>query len=225
MNLIKIFFYWSLDYLYVFKAQVLGFFGSDKPEAYRTKGTSPILLIPGVYENWRFVRPLAKILKSSGYDIHVLDALGYNRGTIEEMAKLVHEYIDKNNLHGVAVVAHSKGGLIGKYLLAQIQDRNVLKGMVAINTPFSGSKYAYAFPLRSIRVFTPTSKILTLLTKDHDSNTSIVSLYGQFDPHIPGGSYLEGAKNIKLQTYGHFRVINDPDVQKAVLVQVARLLA
>ena len=50
-------------------------------------------------------------------------------------------------------------------------------------------------------------------------NARIVSAYGSFDPHIPGGSALPGARNVILETMGHFRVLGDA----RVLDEVERL--
>jgi hypothetical protein len=37
-------------------------------------------------------------------------------------------------------------------------------------------------------------------------------VYGRFDPHIPEGSELVGAKNVRLETGGHFRILAHPRV-------------
>ena len=95
--------------------------------------------------------------------------------------------------------------------------------MVALNTPFGGSVYAYLLPLASLRMFAPTSALLTLLSKDEAANRRIYSIYGIFDPHIPGGSFLKGATNIRLPTYGHFRIIKDRKVHEALLDAVKTL--
>jgi hypothetical protein len=50
------------------------------------------------------------------------------------------------------------------------------------------------------------------LAEDRDVNRRIVSVFGEFDPHIPGGSFLAGAKNVRLETGGHFRVLAHPRV-------------
>ncbi|MDB5167687.1 MAG: alpha/beta hydrolase [Candidatus Saccharibacteria bacterium] len=222
-QLIKDLFYWILDYVYVVKEEVASVLSRNTPEQYKTPGSKPIILIPGVYESWRFVRPIANLLHLHGYDVHVVDRLGYNRGTVEEMAEMVKDYITKHHLQKVMIVSHSKGGLIGKYLLTAIKQRGIVDGLIALNAPFSGSWYAYVLPFRSLRIFIPNSKILTLLAIDQISNSRIVSIYGKFDPHIPGGSRLEGAKNIQLNTYGHFRIINDPVVHRAILKSIALL--
>jgi len=223
-QVIKNGYYWLLDYLYVFKMQLASIVQHDSPAQYQTDAGQPIVLIPGVYENWRFMRPIAKVLHAHGYDVHVIAGLGYNRKTVEEMAEVIQDYLQAQHLTHVTLVTHSKGGLIGKFLLGSITDANLLRGMIALNAPFSGSKYAYILPVRSLRIFIPHSRILSLLALDTLSNSKIVSIYGLFDPHIPGGSMLEGAKNIRLETYGHFRIISDRKVHKAVIENIRQLV-
>lgn len=213
-------YYWFLDYVYVTKEQIASIFSRSSPDKYRTSGGSPVLLIPGVYENWRFMHSIALLLFNHGYDVHILDGLGYNRGSVEDMSTIVTSYIREHALSNVVLVTHSKGGLIGKLVLSTMAEKGFVKGLVAINAPFSGSKYAYVLPLRSLRIFIPNSKILVSLAQDTLINKFIVSIYGKFDPHIPNGSKLDGAKNIQLDTYGHFRVLNDPYVCKAVLESI-----
>jgi triacylglycerol lipase len=220
--LFKYLLYWFLDYVYVARKEVRVVFTFKKPSHFRTEGGKPILLIPGIYENWKFILPIASLLKKHGYDVHIVEGLGYNRGTVEAMANVVNDYIKDNALKNVTIVSHSKGGLVGKYALSTAGS-HVINGLVALNAPFSGSRYAYLLPLRSLRIFIPNSALLAMLTSDTKSNARIVSIYGMFDPHIPGGSKLEGAKNVQLNTYGHFRIISDPVVLQAMISAVQSL--
>ena len=162
--------YWVFDYIYVGFWQVAGFFRrgdasmlihSDK----KSKGT-PVILIPGVYERWEFMKPIAKSIFRAGYDVHVIEGLGYNRGRVEGMAEVVSRYADEHNLKDCIIVAHSKGGLIGKYLLAYRNEKQRFLGMTAVSTPFTGSVYAYLLPVSSLRIFTPNSPLLSLLAKN-----------------------------------------------------------
>lgn len=217
--------FWSLDYMYVVRKQLFGLVSRTKPERYRNPVTllPSIILIPGIYEPWQFMKPVAALLRRHGYDVHVIEDLGYNHRDIEDMAKVIDTYIKTTNIKTFVLIAHSKGGLIGKYLLASHNDDKKIKGMIALNTPFSGSLYAYLFPLvKPLRVFMPTSSILKFLSRNQLVNESIVSIYGTFDPHIPGGSRLEGAKNIQLDTHGHFRIMKDRKVHQAILKEIER---
>jgi triacylglycerol lipase len=209
--------YWAHDYSYLTKMQFKSLVSSDIVTSFRNTTGSPILLLPGIYENWHFMKPVASVLAEHGYDVHVIEGLGYNKGTIEEMAAIVSEYIIKQEFSSLSIVAHSKGGLVGKHVLSTYQGSTDITKLITVNTPFSGSRYASFIPFKSIRIFSPQSDILTALSLNTLTNAKIVSIYGMFDPHIPGGSYLQGAKNVQLETYGHFRTLQDPIVHTAIL--------
>jgi triacylglycerol lipase len=220
-------YYWVLDYMYVSFWQVLGFFRRTDVRAFLQSSWSArkkqVILLPGIYERWEFMKPVAEALLAKGYSVHVVEGLGYNTKTVEQAAAAVEEYATKNDLKNCVIIAHSKGGLIGKYLLGFGKEKRRFVGMIALNTPFSGSAYAYLLPLASLRLFAPSSPILRQLARDEEINKKIYSIYGAFDPHIPGGSYLEGARNVRLSTYGHFRIIKDKRVHKELLKAVEKL--
>jgi pimeloyl-ACP methyl ester carboxylesterase len=226
---LAIWYYWTLDYVYAAFWQVLGFMKHGDSHIFLKPGEdtrqTSIILIPGVYERWEFMKPVAKMLFEAGYVVHVIEGIGYNRGTIEDMAKKVHEYCEEHNIKNSVIVAHSKGGLIGKYILVHHNKDHRFRGVVALNTPFSGSWYAYIFPFKFIRVFAPNSPLLRLLAMNNTVNNRIISIFGIFDPHIPEGSFLDGAKNIRLRTYGHFRIIKDKRVHAEILKGVESLSA
>jgi hypothetical protein len=88
--------------------------------------------------------------------------------------------------------------------------------MVAISTPFSGSIYARYFLMRSIRDFSPMDTTLQMMREHLEVNARITSIWGTFDPHIPGGSRLEGATNILLKASGHFRIFGTRELLDVV---------
>lgn len=211
---------WAQDYAYALRQQASGLVNRGDPQAYRqsTRQEQPTLvLIPGVYENWSFMKPVADVLYKNRYDVCVVEDLKFNTGTVEDMADVVANFLLEQRINCCVLVAHSKGGLIGKYLLAHYNERAGIQGLVTLNTPFSGSKYAYLLPLKAIRLFLPRSPQLTHLTSHEEVNKHIISIYGRFDPHIPGGSRLEGARNIQLNTRGHFRPLKDSRVHQTIL--------
>ncbi len=216
---------WFLDYCYVLYWMVRGFFSRSSPEQFLRpdQGSGmPILLIPGVYENWRFLQPIAAHLSRAGHPVHVLEKLGYNTGAIPTMAIIVSEYLKALDLRDVVLIAHSKGGLIGKQALGDPDTSGRVKHLIAINTPFAGSRYANLFfLLPSVRMFIPKATVIRQLALNLAINRRISSLYSVFDPHIPETSRLEGAENIVLTTLGHFRPIGD----SLTLATIDRILA
>ena len=210
---------WFLDYCYVAYWLARGLFSRSSPEQFRNPPTgqrSPILLIPGVYENWRFMQPIAAHVYEAGHPVHVLDKLGYNTGAIAKMAQIVQEYLRSTELEDVIVIAHSKGGLIMKYALADQDTSRRVQHVITINTPFSGSRYAYLFLLPSVRVFTPRGSMIKQLALNNAINSQITSLYSVFDPHIPETSQLVGAENVILPAIGHFRPIADASTLETI---------
>jgi triacylglycerol lipase len=200
--------FWFLDYLYVAYWQVQGFLFRVDPSTYRspTAPGRPVLLLPGIYETWQFMRPVADLMRAKGHPVHVVSRLGWNTATIAASADLVAAYLEEHDLRDVLVVAHSKGGLIGKYTMLRKDPESRIDRMVAISSPFSGSIYARYFLMRSIRDFSPADTTLQMMREHLEVNARITSIWGRFDPHIPGGSRLEGATNIVLAASGHFRI-------------------
>lgn len=217
-------YFWWLDYVYAGFWQFLGLLRRGNAEKLRSGmggGKPPVIIIPGIYERWEFMNPVVRLVAAQGYPVHIIEGLGYNRGTVEEMAAEVRAYVAEHKLRGCIIVAHSKGGLIGKYLLGE--DSELFKGMVAISTPFSGSWYAQFLPLPALRMFLPSAPILELLRQNVTANRNIVSVYAAFDPHIPEGSFLKGAKNIRLPTHGHFRILKNRHVHEIIVKNLERM--
>ncbi|RAX46560.1 alpha/beta hydrolase [Arthrobacter sp. AQ5-05] len=186
---------WLLDYLYAGYWQVRAILrpGCDRSLLNETvPHAAPIVLIPGIWETWQLLLPVAKHLHRAGHPVHAISGIGYNRGTIPAMSALVAAFLDEADLHDVILLAHSKGGLIGKHLMSTSSEAFRVKRMIAISTPFSGSVYARFAPVRSLRAFTPKDGDLLKLATRLKANAKIVSIYSVFDPHIPWGSHLEG---------------------------------
>ena len=185
---------------------------------------APVVLVPGVYESWAFLRRLAWAVHRDGHPVHVLPTLGHNRGPIPDAASQLGRYVAEKGLDDVVVLAHSKGGLIGKLAMLREDPEGRLRGMVAVATPFGGSPLARWVPLAAVRAFRPTDATLMALAAERAVNARIVSVYGRFDPHIPNGSHLDGAMaNVELATAGHFRVLADPRLPGVVRDCVERL--
>lgn len=208
--------FWLLDYLYVAYWQVQGSLFRADPSSYRDGNRQPVILLPGIYETWQFMRPVADALHANGHPVHVIAGLGWNRRTIHASAQIVGQYIAAMGLAEVIIVAHSKGGLIGKYLMMTTEEPELVDRMVAIASPFSGSSLARYTVLPSLRAFLPSDPTIRRLVAELVVNARITSIFASFDPHIPDGSELSGATNVRLPVAGHFRIMGDPDLLRAV---------
>ena len=223
---LRVLFYVVIDWLYVAAWQVYGLFTSSDTRQYLNPPNpreTAVVIIPGVYEPWRFMKPLSDTLHREGYPVHVIAGLGYNTGNIPAMASIVHRYLVESDTTRAVVVAHSKGGLIGKYVLANLNEDGRLKHVVAINTPFAGSIYANFAPVRTVRIFSTRDAVIARLQANLMVNTTITSVYSKYDPNIPHSSFLEGATNVTIDIIGHFHVVSNKEVHRRLLEILERI--
>jgi triacylglycerol lipase len=210
-----------VDYAWAYRLRITSLRRSDT-SALETGILRPIVLLPGVYETWHFLEPVGKYLHSLGYPVYVVPTFGRNLRPVREMAALAGEFIERVGLRDVAIVAHSKGGLIGKTLMLDETAGARITSMVAINTPFAGSDYAHLIPIRTLREFVPTHVTIVGLAANAAANASITSIYSSWDPIIPNGSWLSGATNRELPITGHFRILDRADLFDTVARAVAQ---
>ena len=203
----------AVDYAWAYRVRALSVRRHD-PASLRSGTGRPVLLLPGVFETWHFLEAAGGHLHALGHPVHVVPTFGRNLRPIPEMAEIAREYLDATGLTDVAIVAHSKGGLIGKTLM--LAEGSRIASMVAINTPFAGSDYAHLVPIRTLREFVPTHETIVALSSSAEVNGHITSVYSSWDPIIPNGSVLEGAVNLELPVTGHFRILDRPDLLAAV---------
>lgn len=211
--------HWIVDYAHMGHGIASMYIHHNPPKhylGYTVKGKDPVILIPGITNKWGFLKKLGDKISLEGHPVYIVPKLGYNLVDIPTAAKIVEDLIDENNLKDVIIVAHSKGGLIGKYLL--IND-NRIKKLIAIATPFSGSHFARFFLHKSFRQLSPQNQIIVDLSARPEVNKKIVSIIPVFDNHVwhKSGSYLKGAKNIKVNIHGHHKILFSKEVASKVL--------
>lgn len=218
--------WWALDYVYAARRQLAVFttpwtIGRPRPtpRAWRDGADDlpEIILLPGVYEHWTFLRPLGDALNAAGHRVNVVHGLGLNSRDIVETSERLARSLAKvrPTPAGRVLVAHSKGGLIGKRVMLGPSGWRVAR-LVAIATPFSGSEWGRVVPLRAVRALAPESPDVVSLAAETAVNARITSIYPLFDPHVPGGSELPGAENVRLPIAGHSRILADPIALRAV---------
>ena len=94
---------------------------------------------------------------------------------------------------------------------------------MAICTPFAGARRARLFTDPSIRALLPGDETIVMLGNAASVNSRIVSVFGTFDAHVPDGSALDGATNVRVPVAGHFRVLGAPETLLAVRDGIARI--
>lgn len=198
---------------------------------YVVDGKVPVILIPGIFGKWGFMKHLGDALSYLGHPVHVLPKLGYNVSNIPDAANMLHVAIDKifsedkssdesTVPRGAIIVAHSKGGLIGKYFLAHHNKKNHVAGMISIATPYSGSSLGNFLPVDAIEELDVDSPLIHELGSKTEVNAKIISIIPEYDNHVwsKNGSTLDGAENIHIPVRGHHKVV----FSSRVIVQVCK---
>lgn len=188
-------------------------------QAETPSGGVPIVLVPGVWENSRYLTGLANWLREQGHVVHVVPRLGWNISSLTRSARIVGAHLDDLGADRVLLVAHSKGGLIGKQLMLDPAHAHRILGLVAVATPFAGSRHAnFMLPGTGLRNLRPRDAAILALARNLEANSRIVVIHPRIDPHVPDGFALEGAADsIEIDTTGHFRVLEHPQTRRAIL--------
>ncbi|BDZ64731.1 esterase/lipase family protein [Agromyces mangrovi Wang et al. 2018] len=238
--------WWSLDYVYAGWRQAALLWDGRAPRRWlRGDPTLPeVVLLPGIYEHWSFVRPMGDALNAAGYRVLAVHGMGANRadiaGTSEKLGRALARR--RTPAAGRVIVGHSKGGLIGKHLLvadlagagradapgpeAIARGPLGIIGVVGIATPFGGSTRAWLLQQDpSIRALRPDDPVIAALRAAASVNSRIASIHPVWDPHVPNGSELDGAHNVEVPVAGHFLVMRAPATVDAVRDAIDRLAA
>lgn len=179
---------------------------SGRPEANEVS----VLLLPGVYERWRFLLPLCRALRSAGFSVTPAPELGWNRqGLSASVDRLLGSSLSRlPSDRPVIIIGHSKGGLIGRGAL--VDPRSPLSArrdvaLLAIAAPFRGSRYAAWFLDPAIRQLRPRDpSVFQTLGDPEETNERITALVPHFDPHVPNTEALPGARTVTIPVAGHF---------------------
>ncbi|MBM7820204.1 pimeloyl-ACP methyl ester carboxylesterase [Cellulosimicrobium cellulans] len=212
----------AVDYAYVAGRQVAAALHPRRPVPTGTGGRGTVVLLPGVLETWHLLAPVAEALAAAGHRVRAVPGLGHNRRPFTEGSELVAHLLEEEDLHDVVLVAHSKGGLVGKRVMLSAGGPRVA-GMVAVATPFNGSSYARYVVGRTLRAFSPRDAALLALAAERGVDARITAVYPRFDPHIPETGRLEGGRNVELPLAGHFLPLGDPALVEVVVREVDRL--
>ncbi len=223
---------WVSDYRHMVRGAFGGLVYINPPKHYKEfvlEGRVPVILIPGVLGRWSFLKNLGDKISKEGHAVFVVKELKYNLFSVSKSAEIVHKAVEEikkemPEFHGAVIVAHSKGGLIGKYYLSHFNKDNAVSRIISIATPYSGSAMAALLPVEPIKELHHDSLLIHYLKGHKQVNHLITSLCPAYDNHVwsKEGSYLEGAHNIKVLVHGHHKIVYDKGVQELILSELKK---
>ncbi len=219
---------WIIDSLHQIYGTTRYFHKGGPPQHYLDyvlTDKCPVIILSGLFGPWQDLKHLADEISLRGHPTYVIPKLGFNLQDIPTSAKTVRELIDENNINNCVIVAHSKGGLIGKYVLVHFNPDKRVCGMVSIATPYSGLEMADRFPIKSLLEVGMKSQIIADLKSHSEVNPQIISIAPLYDHLIPQekGSFLEGAENITVDVIGHHTVIYRRETRDVIIQSIEKL--
>jgi pimeloyl-ACP methyl ester carboxylesterase len=212
--------YWLVDYVYMFRGHsyyLSNLLGEISWPKHHSK-LPEIILIPGIYGHWSFLKPLGDLLSNAGFPVHVVPEIKRNSRPVRDGAEALNRYLRANEIRKCILIGHSKGGLVALYYKLFLDtDRRVLK-VIAIASPFSGSSIGKFVRLKGVREMLPNSGLIKKLNSIK-VGPDVISIYTVFDNHVWHNdlSFLKGANNIQVPVKGHHKILFDKNTQKRIL--------
>lgn len=144
-------------------------------------------------------------LEKKGFDVHAINFPIY-RGSFDDSAKELKEYIDENDFTDVVLVGISAGGITSLLYLEDYSGWKKIRKFISVGTPFYGSPMTFfASFTKSGRELLPISGFIQNIRERKIKNLDkIVCIQAKHDEMVPmESSALSEAKKIVLDVAGH----------------------
>jgi pimeloyl-ACP methyl ester carboxylesterase len=187
----------------------------------------PVLLVHGVLCNAGVWARFARFLRRQGVEGVYSLSYGPPLASIEsfaaQLAAKIDAIIEATNARGVAIVAHSMGGLVTRTYLRR-HGRAKVSRVLTIGAPHHGSMFAWFFPGACHAQMRPGNDWLAELNRTRlDPALRFVSLWSWHDSMVAPqtSSELPGAVDVALRGIGHNALLGDEDVFAFALGEIA----
>lgn len=182
-------------------------------------GKKPVILVQGYAEpSWYFLYGIYRNLKKSGREVYPVN-LFPNIGDITLQAKIVATKIEQikkeQGVSKVDYVAHSMGGLIGRYYIQELKGENSIDHYVSIATPHYGTYVAWLGIGEGAKQMRPDSDFLKKLNEGNPlkPNIKYTSIWTKTDEIvIPSSSSVLIGSNVMpdIKLAGHLLILWSP---------------
>lgn len=171
----------------------------------------PILLIYGFGANRRVMMVLEERLRRDGFDVFTINLGGLfeilRTDGIEETASFVNiklkRLIERYNLPQMAIIGHSEGGIIGRYMIQKLKADEYTHTLITLASPHRGTPFAYlgliatGFLGRNLWQLTPNSAFINELNNERfPGHVRFCAIYSKDDRLIPYPYSIPQKENI-----------------------------
>jgi pimeloyl-ACP methyl ester carboxylesterase len=192
---------------------------TDRPER------TPVLLVHGYGRNRACFRFLSIYLRTRGWSwVWANNHRPWSSPIpvfAENLSRAVDLLMEASGSDKVDIVAHSMGGLVAAWYLAELDGQHKVRRLVTMGTPWKGSK-AHVFALREEgRDLAPESPVIAQVA---DLNHDIVAIFSDSDPKVfPASSCRHPhAECIELPDIGHLEMLMSARSFRAVVDALSR---
>lgn len=195
----------------------------DRPA---TDGVAPVLLLHGVLCNAGVWHRVVQHLASRGVDgVYALSygpPLAAIEVFVEQVRAKIDDIVEATHAPGVAIVAHSMGGLVARAYLRKYGSGKVLR-LLTIGTPHHGSIEASLGFGASIAQLRPGNPWLEELNYEPPLSIPVVSLWSWHDSMVvpQTSARFEGSIDVPLKGIGHNALLGDPAVFARIEAEIA----
>lgn len=199
----------------------------------------PVLLIYGFMATRKSLQVIERRLRRDGYCVFSLNLGGlrgaFNNRPIEELAQHVAAKIERMcaryDLGPLAIIGHSKGGLIGAHYVKHLGGHRRVRTLITLGTPHNGTPFAYLglliAPLASsVLEMMPVSRFIRRLRRtEMPRNVWFASLWSQSDAICPFPAAvvergLPNVRNVEVDA-PHHELLLRKQVYDAVRAELA----
>jgi triacylglycerol lipase len=192
-----------------------------------------VILLQGFMGTRGVLKPLEDFLRANDRDVISLDLGFFNIGDIRKSSQLlsykieriVDRFYEKHSFEKIDIIGHSMGGLIGLYYVKRLGGHRLVRNLITLGAPFSGTWtsllgiFPFGLVAKGVWQMMPGSTFLKNLQADpleaHETKTiSIAAKYDTICP--PKTCHLKGAVNHVIPV-GHASLLMDDRVFNATL--------
>ena len=193
----------------------------------RTHGLRPIIVVHGYAMNRANFLPLALRLRRAGLGPVIgfeYWTLGRTAAAARQLAWFIEDVRAATGAAQVDVIGHSMGGLVGRYYVALAGGDGIVKNLVTLGSPHTGtelSAVSLGHPTRELGL--GSALITRLAAAPPPSHTQVTVVWSRGDALVPGARQLAfpGAEVIMYPDLGHVALLGSRRVARAVIERLS----
>lgn len=193
---------------------------------FNRSGKLPVILVQGYAEpSWYFMYGIYRNLKKNGwaniYPVNLFPNINDIREQARIVARKIEQIKNEQKVAKIDYVAHSMGGLIGRYYIQELNGYKNINNYVSIATPHYGTYTAFAGLGEAAKQMRPKSDFLNKLNSGEMIKPGVkyTSIWTKLDEIVvPAESALMQGSNMMtdIKYVGHFFILWSEDTYKQV---------